>query len=95
MKKTLLNYRCDDAEGWYISSVEIIKVSDRQFIAHYLDFPSISSISNKRHHLDYRCPAMLRTLLAEETGYAPKIHLRDIEYVHDDAVYDKKTPRHF
>ena len=95
MKKTLLNYRCDDAEGWYISSVEIIKVSDRQFIAHYLDFPSISSISNKRHHLDYWCPAMLRTLLAEETGYAPKIHLRDIEYVHDDAVYDKKTPRHF
>lgn len=70
----LLTYECKDVTGQYYTLAAVEKRLGK-YVAHYVDFPNITSISRNRHDLDYWIPAMIRTLLAEETGIIPSVRL--------------------
>lgn len=74
----ILNYDCEDITGIFKTIVAIEKRRD-MYVVHYTDFDNVTTISRTRRELDYWIPAMLRTMLAEESGIVPKVRLRNIE----------------
>lgn len=84
----VLNFDCEDATGKYISSV-VLEKRNGMYVAYYVDFDKITTISRTRRDLDYWIPAMLKTLLAEESGIIPRVRFRNIEY------WEKENTNHF
>lgn len=71
----ILNFECEDVTGFYDIVAELEKRGE-MYVAHYPDFQNIVTICPNRRDLDYWIPAMLRTMLAEETGIAPFVRFK-------------------
>lgn len=81
----ILNFDCEDVTGKF-RTIVILEKRNGMYVAHYADFENITTISRTRRDLDYWLPAMLRTMLAEESGVTPKVRFRDAE------VWEKESP---
>ena len=74
----ILNYECEDITGLY-NAMAILEKRGKMYVAHYPDFENIVTICPNRRDLDYWIPAMLRTMLAEETGIMPFVRFKHSE----------------
>lgn len=74
----VLNFDCEDVTGEY-DTIVILERKRGMYVAHYVDFDNITTISRNRRDLDYWLPAMLRTMLACESGVMPKVRFRNAE----------------
>ena len=81
----ILNFDCEDITGSYICSI-VLEKKMGMYVAHYVDFDNITTISRTRRDLDYWIPAMLRIMLAEESGIVPRVRFRNVE------IWDKESP---
>lgn len=71
----ILNYECEDITGIY-EAMAILEKRGKMYVAHYPDFDNIVTICPNRRDLDYWIPAMLRTMLSEETGIMPFVRFK-------------------
>jgi hypothetical protein len=74
----ILNYECEDVTGFYDVIAQLEK-RGKMYVARYPDFENIVTICPNRRDLDYWIPAMLRTMLAEETGIMPFVRFKSSE----------------
>jgi len=68
----ILHFNCEDISGRYKTAVVVKKIGDR-YVAYYVDFDNVVTISPNRRGLDVWLPNMLRTLLSQESGIVPKV----------------------
>ncbi len=66
----LLHFDCNDITGEFTTIVAIKKIN-HMYVAYYVDFDNITTISPNRRGLDVWLPVMLKTLLAQESGIVP------------------------
>lgn len=88
----VLNFDCEDVTGNYVTSV-VLERRNGMYIAYYTDFDNITTISRTRRDLDYWLPAMLRTMLAEESGIVPKVRFRNVEVWEKEKSPDVRASR--